>query len=207
MEVACWDKHASTTSYAIYFSHSPELLPIPGPSMVPNYLQDYHSSWGGSSVPQSPSMQSQSLHSPAPSDSGSSFGNSMPPSRANSFSGKHRAPSHQPSMIDPALDWPWEKQQSFEVHITHLTASAGFPLAWVDNNMEWIEFYTAFLLAAKLPLWKTLICCLLPATVEELCTSMKAAMKGHERPWKAMKQHSKQMDGQGWIITIFWHSW
>jgi len=53
-------------------------------------------------------------------------------------------------MIDPALDWPWEKQQSFEVHIARLTASAGFPLAWV-NNTEWINFYTEFLLAAKLP--------------------------------------------------------
>jgi hypothetical protein len=90
-------------------------------------------------------------HSPAPSESGSSgFSNSHPPSRSQSRSVQYRVSNRQSNIVDPALYWPKEKQNSFENRIARLTASAGFPLSWVDN-MEWIDFCTEFLPAAKLP--------------------------------------------------------
>jgi hypothetical protein len=41
--------------------------------------------------------------------------------------------------INPALAWSPESQRSFETRLARLTASAGFPLSWVDNP-EWIAF-------------------------------------------------------------------
>ena len=72
----------------------------------------------------------------------------------------------------------------FENHIARLTVSAGFPLSWVDNT-EWIDFCTKFLPAASLPSRKTLTRRLLPAAVEELRASAKAAAKGHETTLQA----------------------
>jgi hypothetical protein len=86
--------------------------------------------------------------------------------------------------VDHVLHWPKEKQTSFENHIARLTASAGFPLSWVDNA-EWIDFCTEFLPAAKLPSRKTLTNRLLPAAVAELHASARAAAKGHEATLQA----------------------
>ena len=65
-----------------------------------------------------------------------------------------------------------------------MTASAGFPLSWVDNP-EWIDFCTEFLPAAKLPSRKTLTRRLLPAAIEELRTSARATAKDHEATLQA----------------------
>jgi hypothetical protein len=65
-----------------------------------------------------------------------------------------------------------------------MTASAGFPLSWVDNA-EWIDFCTEFLPAAKLPSRKTLTRRLLPAAITELRTAARATAKGHEATLQA----------------------
>jgi hypothetical protein len=65
-----------------------------------------------------------------------------------------------------------------------MTASAGFPLSWVDSP-EWIDFCTEFLPAAKLPSQKMLTHCLLPAAITELHASARAATKGHEATLQA----------------------
>jgi hypothetical protein len=163
--------------------NAPGPLSMAGPSMLPNdpnIPQDYE--WGGSISRQSPLMQYSSLqNSPAPSESGSSYSNSRAPTRSNSFSTQYH---RQSNVIDPALHWSREKQKSFDTHIARMTASAGFPLSWVDNP-EWIDFCTEFLPAAKLPSRKTLTRRLLPAAIEELCTSARATAKGHEATLQA----------------------
>jgi len=65
-----------------------------------------------------------------------------------------------------------------------MTAFTGFPLFWVDNP-EWIDFFTEFLPAAKLPLQKTLTHHLLPAAITELHASPTAATKGHKATLQA----------------------
>jgi hypothetical protein len=92
-----------------------------------------------------------------------------------------------------------------------LTASAGFPLSWV-NNTEWIDFCTEFLPAAKLPSRKTLTHRLLPAAVEELRTSAKAAVKGHEATlqvdrWTGVNNHHLlafmiTLDGKVYTVKV-----
>jgi hypothetical protein len=74
-----------------------------------------------------------------------------------------------------------------------MTASAGFPLSWVDNP-EWIDFCMEFLPAAKLPSRKTLTRRLLPAAITELCVSARTAAKGHNvtlqaNGWTGVNNH------------------
>jgi hypothetical protein len=80
--------------------------------------------------------------------------------------------------------WPKEKQKGFETHLARLTASAGFPLSWVDNT-EWIDFCTEFLPAAVLPSRKTLTRRILPAALEEFRAAAKATAKGHNATLQA----------------------
>ena len=162
--------------------NAPGPSPMAGPSMIPNRPQDYE--WGGSSARRSPSLQYSSRNSPAPSESGSSYSNSRALSRSNSFSAQYHVPIRQSSTMDPGLHWSREKQKSFDTHIARMTASAGFPLSWVDNA-EWIDFCTEFLPAAKLPSRKTLTRRLLPATIAELRASARATAKGHEATLQA----------------------
>src|SRR5882762_3343649 len=132
---------------------------------------------GPSSHPPSPSWLPSSNHSPAPSESGSSgFSNSCPPSRSHSYL---RLPTRHPISVDHILHWPKEQQTCFENCIARLTASAGFPLSWVDNT-EWIDFCTEFL-----PSRKTLTNRLLLAAVDKLRASARAAAKGHEATLQA----------------------
>ncbi|KAI9438468.1 hypothetical protein BJY52DRAFT_1207008 [Lactarius psammicola] len=55
-------------------------------------------------------------------------------------------------------------QTQFEEQVTHLTASAGLPLSWVENP-EWLNFCTNFLPQAKSPSQKVLTHHLLPQTL------------------------------------------
>jgi hypothetical protein len=112
--------------------NSPDPPMVAGPSM-PWELRNMSqlNEPGPSSHSASPSWPSSSHHSPAPSESGSSgFSNSRPPSQSHSYS---RLPTRQSINVDHILHWPKEKQTSFENRIARLTASAGFPLSWVDK--------------------------------------------------------------------------
>ena len=89
--------------------------------------------------------------------------------------------SHQQNKINinPALAWSPESQRSFKTCLAHLTASASFPLSWVDNP-EWITFCDEFLPAAKQPSQNTLTHLIIPATVNNFREVAKAATKGQE---------------------------
>ncbi|KAI0827853.1 hypothetical protein BC628DRAFT_1317586 [Trametes gibbosa] len=55
-----------------------------------------------------------------------------------------------PSPLAGALPWTAARQSHYESLVTRLTASANFPLSWVDNPI-WIEFCDEFLPSAKVP--------------------------------------------------------
>lgn len=176
---------------------APGASSMAAPSMLPNNLsfpQNY-SEWGGSMAP---SLR----NSPAPSDTGSSYSNPHAPSqsasvsaqsRSASVSAQYRRQSNSSAMIDPTLIWSPEKQKSFDTRIARMTASAGFPLSWVDNA-EWIDFCTEFVPAAKLPSRKTLTGRLLPAAITELRTAAMTVAKGQNATlqadgWTGMNNH------------------
>ncbi|KAK0501062.1 hypothetical protein EDD18DRAFT_1307507 [Armillaria luteobubalina] len=73
--------------------------------------------------------------------------------------------------------WPSSDQAQFEERIVHLTASAGFSLSWVENP-EWIAFCEDFLPAAKVPSRKVVTNCLLPTTLDAMCTSVHREAAG-----------------------------
>lgn len=160
--------------------HSPDPASIAGPSTLELPSVGLHYESGQSSEPPSPWISSH--HSSDRSESEfSAFSHSRPLSRSQSFSVLRRSPLNS---ADSGFQWSKEKQKSFENRIARLTASAGFPLSWVDNA-EWIDFCTEFLPAAKLPSRKTLTRRLLPAAVEALRASARAAAKGHEATLQA----------------------
>ena len=96
----------------------------------------------------------------------------------------HRPLTRQHSWGDPSAAWTPAKQRSFETRVTRLTASANFPLSWVDNP-EWLGLCDEFIPSAKPPSRKVLSCRLLPATVHELRKEVKAAAKGHNATLQA----------------------
>jgi hypothetical protein len=85
----------------------------------------------------------------------------------------------QRSMTDLLGVWSAKKQESFETRIARITASAGFPLTWVDNP-EWIGFCDEFVPAARLVSRKTLTTRILPSVIKTFRTEAKAATQGHE---------------------------
>ncbi|KZP02551.1 hypothetical protein FIBSPDRAFT_770553 [Athelia psychrophila] len=73
--------------------------------------------------------------------------------------------------------WTSSHQKRFETRIARLTASAGLPLAWVDNP-EWHAFVEDFFPAAKSPSRKVLTNRLIPTAVAEFHAEAKAAARG-----------------------------
>ena len=121
---------------------------------------------------------------------GSDSGSALAPSTLSAP--MSRRMSRQPSVPIPHL-WDSAKQKRFETRIAHLTASAGLPLAWVDN-IEFIDLISDFIPGAKPPSRKVLTNCLVPATVNELCSDAKSAASGHEATvqadgWTGQNKH------------------
>lgn len=103
-----------------------------------------------------------------------------------------RRMSRQPSLPNPNL-WDSAKQKRFETRVARLTASAGLPLAWVDN-IEFIDLIAEFIPGAKPPSRKVLTNRLIPTTVDELRAEAKSAASGHEATiqadgWTGQNKH------------------
>ena len=111
--------------------------------------------------------------------------------------------------INPALAWSPESQKSFETRLARLTASASFPLSWVDNP-EWIAFCDEFLPAAKQPSRNTLTRRIIPATVNNFREAAKAATKGQEATlqsdgWTGTNNHhllAYMISADGKVFTV-----
>lgn len=134
-----------------------------------------YSSRAGSPAPSmmDHASDSGSLH---PSDSISSSGiRGRSFSRSNSF---HRAPS--PSMFPPAnIPWGANRKKLYENRILRLTASAGFPLSWVDNP-EWQTFREEFLFGSPNISRKVLTQRILREVVDEFRKATKEEVRGKE---------------------------
>ena len=106
----------------------------------------------------------------APSDSASAV-----PSRSNSL---RRSRSHRSrDTVHASPEWSNTHQQRFEERLIRLMASAGFPLAWIENP-EWLDLCCDFIPAAKNPSWKTLTRRILPKTLLALRTAVKQTIRG-----------------------------
>jgi hypothetical protein len=96
-------------------------------------------------------------------------------SNSSSMISRSRRYSFRPS---PALtSWNDGDQTEFESLITQLTASANFPLSWVENP-AWIRFCDRFLPGAHLPSRKVLTKRLIPTEVERFTKNAKKSAKG-----------------------------
>jgi hypothetical protein len=106
------------------------------------------------------------------------------------------ATSHalQPTPPSGWGNWSQALQEKFEMRIARLTASAGFPLSWVDNP-EWIDFIYEFLPAAKSPSRKALTARLIPKIVEHYRQIAKDSSRGQNATIQA----------DGWTASNFHH--
>lgn len=141
-------------------------LAVPGPSTGQIFYE------------REPSIVSTSGSSSlAPSDSISV----CPPSlQVASAPSRSRRSSRVPSFTTPTspdMAWSDARQVRFEERILRLTASAGFPLSWVENP-EWLNFCTEFIPQAKSPSRKVLTQRLLPRTLAQLQTQAKERVRG-----------------------------
>ena len=161
------------------FRHSP--YPLPPLSMASSSLSNMIDPSLLSSVPDAvPGLFYQPsppaswvisvVSSLAPSDSASAV-----PSRSNSL---RWSCSHQSQeTVHASLEWSPTHQQRFEERLIRLTASAGFPLSWIENP-EWLDLCCDFIPAAKSPSRKTLTRRILPKTLLALRTAVKQTICG-----------------------------
>jgi hypothetical protein len=84
---------------------------------------------------------------------------------------------------------PWNEatRRRFEQYIVRLTASAGFSLSWVENNV-WHSFLEEFLPSAPMISRKVLTKRILPEAVKEVQDKIKKHVAGKE----------VTMQGDGW---------
>ena len=146
-------------------------VPLAGPSThgtyerEPSIMSTSTSNSHGSSLTPSNSVSVRSIASLAPGPATSS---------------RSRRSSRVASFTSPALDmasWSDARQMRFEEKILRLTASAGFPLSWVENP-EWLNFCTEFIPQAKSPSRKVLTKRLLPRTLTEMQKQAKERVHG-----------------------------
>jgi len=125
-----------------------------------------------------------SSESLAPSDSASAV--SRPASRIGN---KRRSSSRKVPGSDNLAIQPWNEstRRRFEQYIIRLTASAGFPLSWVENNV-WHSFLEEFLPSAPKISRKVLTKRILPEAVKEVQEKVKKQVAGKE----------VTMQGDGW---------
>lgn len=149
--------HVQTLSESF---QSPYTLTVPGPqALTQPALAEFLRTMGSSSPGPGSSSSSSAALSLAPSDS---FSASVNRGRR----GKSRASSRLALAPPPPSGWNDGRQARFEERVMHLTASAGFPLSWVENP-EWLAFCHEFLPAAKSPSRKVLTQRLLPHTLTQ----------------------------------------
>lgn len=161
------------------------VLPFNNPSLTP-----YHSVYGTQinayQHAQSPALPSPLILSPAvpfpPALSISSPG--LRPEDSASASGSRgsqivaRASPQVLVQNFPFGIWNQDRQSDFEKRLAKITASAGLPLAWVDNP-EWIGFCDTFIPQAHLPTRKTITNRIIPNLVKELHDKALTAVSGN----------------------------
>ena len=205
----------SATATATATTAAPGILisPGPGPSAFFNSLhletsplfqpqvmalQTVLSSDG--SIPPSPSTSAEEFRSrKAPtinvSDSASCVSSSAPAHVGE----KRPRPSsflYENSVAKQNVFLPWtsERQNLFESRIARITASAGLPLAWIEN-VEWQAFVDDFIPQAQLPSRKVLTSRIIPAELQQYQALSKSRVNG--------KNATAQCDG--WTGENFHH--
>lgn len=113
-------------------------------------------------------------------------------SRSSSHSGIRRRSSVRHRASDNLAIVPWDNstRQRFEQYIIRLTASAGFSLSWMENNV-WHSFLEEFLPSAPNISRKVLTKRILPEAVKEVQEKVKKHVAGKE----------VTMQGDGWGST------
>ena len=143
------------------------LMPSPGPAPTP------------SSIAPSPMPSPLELHlnqfvstplHPSPLQSPSVGSISIP--------GAKRRRTHHTTVV-PSFEWTSAHQACFESRIARLTASCGFPFAWVEN-IEWLDFLDSFLPAATPISRRVLANRLIPAEIEKYRAAAKENAQGLE---------------------------
>lgn len=122
-----------------------------------------------------------SSESLAPSDSASAI------SRSASYSKRRSARRNTGSDNLAIQPWNESTRRRFEQFIIRLTASAGFPLSWVENNV-WHSFLEEFLPSAPKISRKVLTKRILPEAVKEVQDKVRKQVAGKE----------VTMQGDGW---------
>ena len=170
--------HADMEAGPSYQRHSP--YPSPSPRLPSLHVQTPSDSFQSPFYLEvsrganfEPSLVSSSSSSLGPSDS-----ISIAPWSSSRRGRGHLsllASSGSSAVLDMA--WSSERQMHFEVRLMRLTASAGFPLSWVENP-EWLNFCTEFLPQAKSPSRKVLTRRLLPQALSSLQMEAKRRASG-----------------------------
>ena len=118
--------------------------------------------------------------SPSPTDSTNWSYPSHPKRVRLSRSVSHSRP---PSFVEHESlqqpSWSTGDQALFEKSLARLTASAGFPLRWVENP-EWQAFCEQWIPNAKIPSRKVLAQRIIPATLKEFKEAAKLHIRGSE---------------------------
>jgi hypothetical protein len=131
---------------------------------------------------QSPSLSMTLPVSRAPSPTASDVTGFSYPSKRIRLSRSGTYHSRHSSNIDttsnPSAGWSKGEQALFETSLARLTASAGFPLQWVDNP-EWHTFCERWIPNAKCPSRKVL-------TQRLLLVMVKARLEALGRPSRAL---------------------
>lgn len=157
----------------------------------------------GHSLPPSPAPSALAfLNIPSPFSGSPNYPNSLSlnsPTASSSSSHISRTRSASNGQVRrvplqiATTEWTNEKQEGFEMRLARATASAGIPLAWVDNPdvEDLIEFLQP---AAKIPSRKVLTKRIIPRVVNEFRQRAKAEAKGHNATlesdgWTGVNHH------------------
>ena len=131
------------------------------------------------SQPPTPGLSTLSLDSNPQAPLLQSFSSTVTPPLSNPSvrSRQSRGPSVRRASSQAHLTTPSFNQTRFETLVTHLTASAGFPLNWVENPV-WLTMCDEFMPNARSPSRKTLTQCLLLTAINDLRTKAKDQVRG-----------------------------
>lgn len=133
------------------------------------------------------STSSISLNSPTTSSSSSHL------SLGHLATNQHTVQSRLISSQLATSKWTKEQQDGFEIRLARATASAGLPLAWVDNpDVE--DLFEFLQPAANLPSRKVLTNRIIPRAVDEFRQWAKAEAKGYNATlesdgWTGVNHH------------------
>ena len=161
-----------------------------GPARSPHIFDNrYHPYLPRQATP-SPSIVSSHDADLGPSDSisqvasGSSNASSRPASRAASRQVHRRSSFAPPQIHVSAAPWSQEEKRRYEKRLARITASCGFPLAWVENP-EWLAFLDDYIPNAHYVSRKVLTQRVLRDVANEFREQVKQECRGREATLQA----------------------